>query len=110
MTNDERIDLSTLAPDPGRWNAAVRGTLRRVDEAMARRGDDPFTQIVRWRRRVLAAAAAVIAVVVPAELWLEHREAPVGAGEAVADLSVDALRGGARPSGADLRALLAPAR
>jgi hypothetical protein len=77
--NDERLDLSPLDPmeDPTRWRSLVEGTLHRVDAVLAERSADehPLMLIASWRRRLLWAAAAALAILVPAEIALELREA-----------------------------------
>lgn len=108
---DDRVDLSALAPGED-WELAVRRTLRRVEGVLQerQRGEDPLTLLARWRRPLLAAAAAIIAVLVPVEWALERREA--GA-ERVADLvqlSGRAVRGAPSPTGAELLGAVSPWR
>jgi hypothetical protein len=104
--NEERIDLSALEPggDGGRWDAAVRRTLERVEAVLAERArsDDPFAFIARWRRPVLAAAAAVIVVLIPVEWALERREAGAERVRDLVRLSGEAVRGEQHPTGAEL--------
>lgn len=78
MTDDARMDLSALDPmdDPVRWQAVLDDVHRRVDAVIAERSEQarPLIVIASWRRRLMLAAAVVIAVLVPAELALEARE------------------------------------
>lgn len=111
--NDEPIDLSALAPgrDGGRWDAAVQRTLQRVEAVLLDRApEDPFTLIARWRRPVLAAAAAVVLAVVPAEWALERREAGAERVRSLVRLSGEAVRGGEHPTGAELLGTVSPWR
>lgn len=73
------VDLSALDPmrDELHWPGVMRATMVRVDEVLARRvrGDDPLDLIASWRRPLLVAAAVAVAVLIPAEIALERREA-----------------------------------
>jgi hypothetical protein len=73
---DDRLDLSALDPldDPQRWEALLRETLRRVDEILAHRSRGPLELIAAWRRPLLIAAAATLAVLIPVERALDPRE------------------------------------
>ena len=104
MMDDDRLDLSALAPDPERWPAVMAETLRRVDATLTEgvRADDPLLVIAAWRRRLLFAAAASLAILVPVEIMLERREARHAPVERL--VAASGLQGGA--TGADfLRAL-----
>lgn len=78
MTDDERLDLSSLDParDPEQWRALVAGMLARVDAALEGRArrDEPLHLIAVWRKPLLAAAAGVILMLIPVEFALELRE------------------------------------
>ena len=108
MTDDARMDLSPLDPleDPVRWQALLDGVQLRVDAVLADRSGQarPLIVIASWRRRLMLAAAVVIAALVPAELALEARE---GDQERVRRLvAVSVLGDDGRPTGAEfLRAL-----
>jgi hypothetical protein len=75
---DEKIDFSPLATtaDPDRWNSAVERTLARIADVLQqpRVPPDPLFLIAGWIRPILAAAAVVIAILIPAEIALESRE------------------------------------
>lgn len=104
MTGDDRLDLSALAPDPERWPGVVAETLRRVDTILteAVRADDPLLVIAAWRRRLLFAAAASLAILVPVEIMLERKEARHAPVERL--IAVSGIQG--KATGADfLRAL-----
>jgi hypothetical protein len=111
MTDDARVDLSALDPmdDPARWQAVLDSAQRRVGAVLAERSEQARALIViaSWRRRLMLAAAIVIAVLVPAELALEAREKEQ---ERVRRLvAVSVLPSDGTPTGADfLRALGAP--
>lgn len=108
MTGD-RIDFSSLEPDSERWREGVRATLRRVDEVLQRRSrETALSLIVRWRRVVLAAAAVVVAVVIPTEWLLERRERSAGQVHTLVRFANQALHGDAGPTGAELRHLASP--
>ena len=75
---DDRIDLSALATsaDQDRWNAVVERTLERVSAVLAqpRAPVDPLFLIAGWIRPIVAAAAVLIAILIPTEIALESRE------------------------------------
>ena len=108
MSDDARVDLSALDPmeDPARWQRVLDDVQRRVDAVLAERSGQarPLIVIASWRRRLMLAAAVVIAVLVPAELALEAREEEQ---ERVRRLvAVSVLWDDGRPTGAEfLRAL-----
>ena len=113
MSEHEPLDLSPLDPtgDPERWRDVVAATRLRVDAALAQRADDPIALIAGWRRPLLVAAAAAIALLVPVELYLETREPRAEQVERLVALSSDRDAAGAAPSGAEfLRALAAKER
>jgi hypothetical protein len=109
------FDLSPLDPmrDEPRWRAVVDRTLARVDAVVAERArrEDPLDLIASWRRPLLVAAAAAIALLVPAELALERREARARRVERLVAVSSRVAQGAA-PTGADFRRALSgpPAR
>ena len=106
------LDLSALDPmrdEPG-WRRTMDAVMARVDVVLADRalGDDPLDLIASWRRPLLAAAATVVAVLVPAEIALERREAGRERLERLVTISERWL-GGPAPAGTDfLRAVGAP--
>ena len=79
MDDETRLDLSPLDPgvDPAGWQGFLAGTLQRVDTVLAEREgpEGPMLVIASWRRRLLFAAAAALAMLIPAEIVLELREA-----------------------------------
>ena len=107
--NDDRIDFSALAPG-ARWDAGVQRTLRRVEGVLLERArvEDPFACIAQWRRPVLAAAAAVIALLVPVEWALERRETGAERLQSLVQLSGEAVRGAPGPTGAELLSTVSP--
>lgn len=110
MTDHDRLDLSALDPtrDPEHWERVMAATLVRVDAVLSRRIDDPFTAIAVWKRPLLVAAAATLALLVPVELALELRESRAEQVERLVSLSSSWEDGGRPPSGAAfLRALTA---
>ena len=113
MIEPDRLDLSPLDPmrDPARWRAVVDATLLRVDAALSRRARDPLSLIAAWRRPLLIAAAAALALLVPVELALETREARAEQVQRLVALSAEWSGAERAPSGADfLRALAAGER
>jgi hypothetical protein len=102
--DDHRLDLSALDParDAGRWRAVLDGTLARVDGVLLQRRQDPLALIAGWRRPLLAAAAAVLAVLVPVEVALERREARAEAVRGLVSASTAWAQEGRTPSGAEL--------
>ena len=107
MSEDERLDLSALAPEgEAHWPRVMATTMTRVDAALARRTADPLSMIAAWRRPLLVAAAAAVALLIPVELALETRETAVEQVERLVSMSVRWSHGDSRPSGAEfLRAL-----
>jgi len=112
--NDDRIDLSALAArqEDGHWDAVMHRTLQRVEGVLGSRArsEDPFAFIARWRRPLLAAAAAIIAVLIPVEWALERREAGVERVRDLVQLSGQAVRGAQSPTGAELLSTVSPWR
>ena len=103
----ERVDLSALDPerDPARWNALVDATLRRVDqvvEARSAMSEDPFSTIAGWRRPLLIAAAASVAILIPIELALEARESRIEAARRMATASLAWVDEARSPTGAEI--------
>ena len=77
MSEHDPIDLSPLAPGGARWDAIVAGTaagVHAVLEARAGTKSDPIVLLASWRRRVLATAAAILAILIPVEFAMEARE------------------------------------
>lgn len=74
--DDDRIDLSALDPtrDESHFNALVASIMDRAADQLAERraARSPLTQLVQWRRPMLA-AAAVIAMVSVGVLWRVQR-------------------------------------
>jgi len=92
MIDDEKLDLSALDPvrHAARWQAVVDETLRRVNVVLTQRSTrqiDAFDLIASWRRSLVAAAAVALAVLIPAEIALEVREARAEAIHGLAVLS-----------------------
>ena len=102
--DERRLDLSALDParHPDRWRAVVGATLARVDEALLHRRQDPLALIAGWRRPLLAAAAAAVLVLVPAELVLKRREARVKPVRGLVEVSTAWAHEGRAPTGAEL--------
>src|SRR5690348_617971 len=108
MTDPERFDLTPLDPgqDPGRWEAHVAETLRRVDAVMLDRAGAPLDVIGGWMKPVLIGAAVVLGLLIPIEVALEQRENRLERVARLVALSADWLPAGSPPSGADfVRAL-----
>lgn len=103
--DDERVDLSALDPshDP-RWEAVVAATVARAGDAAERQAyaADPIRVIVGWRRELLIAAAAAIAILVPVELALELREDRVERAHGLAVGSAQWAVAPTAPTGADI--------
>jgi hypothetical protein len=78
MDDETRLDLSPLDPgaDPVAWREFLARTQQRVDAVLTEREgpEGPMLVIASWRRRLLLAAAAALAMLVPAEIVLELRE------------------------------------
>jgi len=107
MMDSDKFDLSPLDPmrDPSRWQSVVGATLTRVDAAMqrrAQRSDDAFGLIASWRRPLLVAAAALLAILIPAEISLENRETLAEAAHRLASVSVSWAFNNETPSGAEI--------
>ena len=113
MSEHDPIDLSPLAPDGARWDAIVTGTaagVRAVLEARVGTKSDPIILLASWRRRVLAAAAAILAVLIPAEIAMEARESRRAPAHQLAVRSAMWAASQEAPSGSEiLRALGEPA-
>lgn len=103
MIENEKLDLSAL--DPARWKAVIDETLERVYAKLDERSkceDDAFDLIVRWRRMLIAAAAVVLAVLIPAEFALEARESREEAIHRLAILSAASVQRHQSPSAAEI--------
>ena len=110
MNDHGRLDLSALDPreDPEHWERVMAATLVRVDAVLSRRPEDPLAAIAAWRRPLLLAAAATLALLIPVELALELREPHTEQVERLVSLSTGLVRGEGPPTGAEfLRALTA---
>jgi hypothetical protein len=107
MSDEERVDLSPLGPaGEAHWQRVMAATMARVEDVLAHRNTDPLTTIAAWRRPLLAAAAAAVALLIPVELALETRETAVEQVERLVSLSLRWSHGETVPSGAEfLRAL-----
>jgi len=111
----EKMDLSALDPmrEPERWQRVVEATLARAERVVDARRDsanDAFWLIANWRRRLIAAAAVVIAALIPAELALEVRESRLEAVHRLATVSVSWVERDVTPSGAEILRALAEGR
>jgi hypothetical protein len=110
--DNERLDLSPLDPmrDQPRWESFVNATLKRVDRALDQREeqrDDAFLLIASWRRPLLAAAAVLVAVLIPAEIALEIRESRAEKISRLASVSVVWARSEQPPKAADILRVIA---
>lgn len=107
MNDRERIDLSVLDParDAERWSGFVAATNARVGAALRRRSSDPLLLIADWSRPLLIAAGVALAVLIPAELFLELRESGREQIERLVTLSAGVGPGNAPTGTAFLRAL-----
>ena len=103
----EKVDLSILDPerDAAKWQAVVTTTLRRVDEAVEARSaarEDALATIASWRRPLLVAAAASIAILIPVELALEARESKLETARRMANASLAWVDEARSPTGAEI--------
>jgi hypothetical protein len=109
MNDDEPLNLSALDParDAARWAAIVAATHRRAVGALEERArdDDPIQLIAGWQRPLLAAAAAALVALIPAEIVLERREVEVERVERLVQIS-RLPTDGDQPTGADFRRAL----
>ena len=108
---DERpIDLSALdaRADQAAWDALVRQTVARAEQAIATRPQSPTHVIAGWSRPLLAVAAVLVALLVPVEVALEARERRAEQVERLVTLSVGWGSGRMAPSAADLSRALVP--
>ena len=108
MRDHDRLDLAELGTerDPARWKAVVDARLARVDEALAARAPDPLSLIASWSRPLLIGTGVAVALLLPAELLLELREARAERVQRLVALSADWDGHEPPPSGEDfLRAL-----
>lgn len=107
IDGDDKLDLSALDPerDGARWRAVVDRTRSGVHAALderANRQQDAFGMIASWRRTLLVAAAAVLAVLIPAEITLERREARAESIHRLAVLSAASVRLDRVPTAAEI--------
>lgn len=100
MNDAGRVDLEALAPE--RWEERVAATLLRVEPLLVARRRDPLTLIASWSRHLLIAAAVAIAILIPAELVLEVREADAERVQRLVHFSTRAALGADAPTGAEL--------
>ena len=110
MRDDEQLDLSSLDPmhDAGHWDAVIQRTMARVAPTLRERADGaPLVVIGGWVKPVLAAAAVLLALLVPAELALEAREVRVERVERLVTLSAAWQPTDPPPSGAEFVRVLA---
>lgn len=108
MSDPDRVDLSALgtAHDPARWRAVVDATLLRVDAVLARRSEDPLSLIASWTRPLLAAAAVLLALLLPLQFTLEARESRAERVDRLVTLSTGWVDG-EPPSGTEFLRVLA---
>jgi len=113
--NTEKVDLTALDPtaDPRRWESFVEATLARVGRVLEARREsenDALWLIARWRRPLLAAAAVVLAVLVPTEFLLEDRESRAEVARRLATVSVNWVERDEGPTGAEILRTIAEGR
>jgi hypothetical protein len=88
MNDLDKMDLAALEPeDAEHWHRLMAATLLRVDDVLANRMSSPLATIAGWSRPLLFAAVLAIALLVPAELVLETREAKAEQVERLVSLS-----------------------
>jgi hypothetical protein len=114
MDND-KVDLRVLDPaaDPGHWRSFLEATLARADRVLEARREaenDAFWLIAKWRRPLLAAAAMLLAAVVPAEFLLERRESRAEAAHRLATVSAAWVERDQGPTGAEILRTIAEGR
>ena len=112
---DERLDLSSIDPlhDPSRWESVMQATMKGVDAALAAREDQqqsPLYFIASWRRTLLAAAAGLLAVLIPAEIALELREQRQDEIRSIASMSISSAATDTTPTGSDILRAIAVER
>ena len=110
--DDEKLDLSALDPmrDPERWRSFGVETMSRVDAVLRDRraqADDPLLLIAAWRKPLLAAAAILLAALIPAEVALEMRESRLEAAHRLAVVSVEWVENARTPSGTEILSTIA---
>lgn len=104
MNDDDRVDLSALKLTHSEFESFLDSTLARADDnlRMRRRQGDLALIVTGWRREILAAAAILIAILIPVEIALELREQPGQRIATLAQASADAARGLRQLSPTDL--------
>ncbi len=111
MNDIDPMDLSPLGPEGSRhWQSILDGTAGDIDtvlEARHRHRNDAIVVIAGWRRPLLAAAAAVLAVLVPAEMALEAREARQDSIQLLAASSATWVASRQAPSGSEILRVIA---
>lgn len=101
--DNEKVDLSSLAPDPTRWQAVLQATMTRVERTMDDKSrEDALVAIAGWSRPLLFAAAAALAILIPIEFALERQEAKAAAARRLASVSVAWIATDRTPSGAEI--------
>ena len=111
MNDDDRLDLSPLAPDAdgAAWDALLARTLSRVDAALGRRGQqDPLTLIAGWTRSIVMSAGLMVLILIPVEFALEERESVIAQAERLAQLSAHVVRSERGASGEEVFRALDP--
>jgi hypothetical protein len=109
--DDDRIDFSTLDPtqDRARFDELVASIMEKAEDELGvrRASTSALSQLVRWRRPMLA-AAAVIAMVSVGILWQvqapESEEESTGIAEAIGvpNLLAQGIRNNDMPTTAEL--------
>ena len=100
----EHVDLSALGMSESQWQSLYDGTMARIEgnPAFSERRNDPVTVVSGWQRPILAAAAILVAILIPVEFALEMRERNLERIQALAHVSSDVARGLRPPSAAEL--------
>ena len=104
---DGPVDLSPLDPssDAARWERMLASTVARAQAANDARTlarSTPLGTIAGWRRELLVAAAAAIAMLMPLEFALELSERREQRVHSLAQRSAAWAESGVSPSGADI--------
>jgi len=109
LPDEPPLNLRALDPmqDPPHWHSVFAATMARVDIVLAARAhaDDPLDLIARWHRPLLATAAAAVALLIPAEVALERREARMERVERLVEISTGWSNGRAPAVSDFLRAI-----
>ena len=102
----DRLDLSALAPPDDHWQAVLAATLARAELELRPRRADPLLLISCGTRPLLAAAAVLLALLVPVEIALERGERRAEQVGRLVALSTGLAHGGELPTGAELARVL----